>query len=87
MAALSPLEDANDLIPASADPVLHLLSDPDPFGSIDGWDSGRLVPGESYTRQFNTPGDFTYTDGAGHRGMIHVIQGGTHRVFLPILRH
>ena len=86
MAALSPLEDASDLIGTSTDPVLHLLSDPDPFASIDGWDSGRMIPGESYTRQFNTQGTYTYTDGAGHTASVHVVPAGTQKIFLPILR-
>lgn len=30
---------------------------------VDGyWDSGRLEPGESYTRTFNTLGEFDYYD-------------------------
>ena len=86
VAALSPLEDASDLIGTSTDPVLHLLSDPDPFASIDGWDSGRMIPGESYTRQFNTQGTYTYTDGAGHTASVHVVPAGTQKIFLPILR-
>lgn len=86
VAALSPLEDASDLVTTSADPVLHLLSNPDPFASIDGWDSGRMIPGESYTRQFNTLGTYTYTDGAGHTASIQVVPAGTQKIFLPILR-
>ncbi len=86
VAALSPLEDPGDLITASTDPVLHLLSNPDPFASIDGLDSGRMVPGESYTRQFNTLGTFTYTDGAGHTASIQVVPAGTQKIFLPLLR-
>ena len=86
VAALSPLEDASDLIGTSTDPVLHLLSNPDPFASIDGWDSGRMIPGESYTRQFNTLGTYTYTDGAGHTASIQVVPAGTQKIFLPILR-
>lgn len=31
--------------------------------SVDGyWDSGRLEPGQSYTRTFSSPGEFDYYD-------------------------
>ena len=29
-------------------------------GSMDPWNSGDLAPGASFTKQFNTPGTFTY---------------------------
>jgi hypothetical protein len=53
-------------------PVLHPLSDLDPIASTDGWDGGMMTPDQRYLRQFDSAGDFSYTDGAGHKGTIHV---------------
>jgi hypothetical protein len=65
------------------DPLMRLVSDPDPFASTNGWDSGRLYPGQSYSRQFNQPGSFTYTDSAGHTATINV---GFSSIFIPFIR-
>jgi len=63
------------------EPVLRLLSDLDPLGFTLGWDGGRLAPGEIYRRQFNAPGAYTYTDGAGHTGQVIVLAP----IYLPIV--
>jgi plastocyanin len=77
-------EDSASLLADTANPLLHLVSSPDPFVSTDGWDSGRLVPGESYTRQFDHSGVYTYTDSAGHTATITV--GGMMALYLPIVK-
>jgi plastocyanin len=42
------------------------------------WDSGRLEPGQSYARTFNTPGEFDYYDPLHTQatGIISVISSG-----------
>jgi len=84
--SLNPQEDLNGLVIFATNPVLRLLSELDPFASVEGWDSGRLIPGENYTRQFNTPGDYTYTDSVGHTAVIHVVPVETKMIFLPIVQ-
>ena len=78
-------EDSTSLLADVANPLLRLVSSPDPFTSSDGWDSGRLYPGQSYTRQFNHPGVYTYTDSAGHTATIRVATSAA-SVFLPMIR-
>ena len=66
-------------------PILRPLSTLDPLQDIYGFDGGYLEPGEGYRRRFPWPGEYTYTDGAGHTGKV-VVTGG--RIYLPIvLRH
>ncbi len=77
-------EEMSDLISAQTDPVLQLVSSPDPFSSITGWDSGRLIPGESYQYRLDTTGTYTYTDSVGHTAIIRV--GVENKVYLPIIR-
>jgi hypothetical protein len=77
-------EEMSDLITAQTDPVLQLVSNPDPFTSIAGWDSGRLIPGESYQYRFGATGTYTYTDSIGHTAIIRV--GVENKVYLPIIR-
>jgi hypothetical protein len=76
-------EDSASLLADAANPLIHLVSSPDPFASIEGWDSGRLYPGQRYTHQFNNIGVYTYTDSAGHTALIRVVGPG---VFLPIIQ-
>jgi len=64
-------------------PVIRLLSGLDPLLSVDGWDGGALMPGQSYRRGFTAPGTYTYIDSAGHTGTV--IVGGAQLLFLPIL--
>jgi plastocyanin len=63
-------------------PISHVLSTLDPLADVLGFDSGLLTPGQSYSRQFNQPGVYTYTDGYGNIGTIFVGQG----VYLPLIR-
>ena len=80
-------EDSTSLLADAVNPLLRLVSNPDPFASLDGWDSGRLYPGQSYTRQFNHPGDYTYTDSAGHTALIRVTDSVSgQKVFIPMIR-
>lgn len=65
-----------------ANPVLQLRSALDPLTNTLGWDSGMLGPGGVYRRQFVRPGRYTYTDGAGHTGLVVAL--GEMR--LPIIR-
>jgi hypothetical protein len=58
-------------------PALRLLSDLNPIESTDGWDGGMMTPDQRYLRQFDSAGDFSYSDGAGHKGTIHVTGGVT----------
>ncbi len=80
----SPQEDAACLLADAVNPLIRLVSSPDPFASIDGWDSGRLYPGQSYTRTFDQAGVYTYTDSAGHSAIIRV--SNTKYVYLPAVR-
>ncbi|PKO19096.1 MAG: hypothetical protein CVU39_00665 [Chloroflexi bacterium HGW-Chloroflexi-10] len=79
-------EEMSDLVNAGIDPILQVISSPDPFASTLGWDSGRLVPSESYQYRFNVPGIYTYTDSAGHTAVIRVGDNPAgNMIFLPIL--
>lgn len=51
----------------------------------DAWDSGLLASGESYQRQLNTVGSYTYYDheNAPYTGMI-VVQGAQ-QIYLPLV--
>lgn len=77
-------EEMSDLVSAQTDPVLHLVSSPDPFSSLTGWDSGRLIPGESYQYRLDSTGTYTYTDSVGHTAIIRV--GVENKVYLPLVR-
>jgi hypothetical protein len=63
-------------------PVLRLLStgDHDPLLSSLGFDGGMLSPGDHYQHTFTQIGSYTYSDGAGHTGVVNV----AHQIFLPI---
>jgi plastocyanin len=82
VAVQGPWEEINALVAAGVNPVLQMISNPNPFASVTGWDSGRLVPGETFEYRFDVPGTYTYTDSAGHTATILV---GS-RVFLPIIK-
>jgi len=77
----------NGLIPPAErmrlvdNPALRPLSDLDPISFSDGWDAGMMPPGQTYQRQFTTPGTYSYTDGAGHTGQV-VVQ--SYRLYLPL---
>ncbi len=64
-------------------PVVRPLSSLDPLASTLGWDGGMLTPGQVYRRQFMTEGRYSYTDGAGHVGVV-VVRGP--RLYLPLVR-
>ncbi len=81
-----PQEDSISLLADVVDPLLHLISSLDPMTITDGWDSGRLYPGQSYTRQFNVAGVYTYTDSAGHTATIRVTDSPRKYLFLPTVR-
>ncbi len=68
---------------AVLDPVVRPLSSLDPLTSTLGWDGGMLTPGQVYRRQFMTEGRYSYTDGAGHVGVV-VVRGP--RLYLPLVR-
>lgn len=77
-------EDSASLLADVVNPNIRLVSSPDPFASTDGWDSGRLYPGQSYTHQFNNAGVYTYTDSAGHTAIIRV--NNYKSIYLPAIR-
>jgi Right handed beta helix region len=76
-------EDPASLLADIANPLLRLVSSPDPFASDSGWDSGRIYPSQVYTHQFTRPGTYTYTDSNGHTAIIHVV---TSTVYIPLIR-
>lgn len=61
--------------------MLRPFSTLNPLTSTLGWDGGMLTPGQTYRRQFITPGTYTYTDGAGHAGQVVV---SSYRIYLPL---
>jgi hypothetical protein len=63
-------------------PVIRLLSGLDPQANTLGWDSGMLIPGQTYRRQFSQAGVYAYTDGLGHSAQVVV--GET--LYIPIVR-
>ncbi len=65
-------------------PVFRLLSTGvhDPLLSVLGFDGGVMIPGNIYQHQFAQVGTYVYTDGAGHTGIIKVVQ----RLYLPIIQ-
>jgi len=72
-----------DLVRWTENPVLRVLSDLDPLEDTRGFDAGYLEPGRSYRRRFNIPGEYTYTDAAGHTGKV-VVTGGA-EIYLPLV--
>ncbi len=66
----------------SANPIQRILSELNPLSDVLGFDSGRLSPGGTYTRQFSQPGNYTYTDGYGHTGQVVV---KPFRIFVPVV--
>jgi hypothetical protein len=75
------------LISLAKNPVTRILSNLDPLIDALGFDGGRLAPGETYRRQFNQAGTYTYTDGYGHTGTV-VVTGSASSPFtyLPFVR-
>jgi plastocyanin len=73
--------DVEGLLQYTRNPVLRPLSDLDPQSNILGWDGGMLVPGQTYRRQFNQAGNYSYSDGAGHTGTVIVLPC----IFLPLV--
>jgi hypothetical protein len=70
-----------DLARYRENPRVRLLSDLDPLTDVRGWDGGALTPGSVYRRQFTHAGTYTYTDGAGHSGLVIVIG----HIYLPLV--
>ncbi len=66
----------------TANPLQRLLSVFNPLTNPAGWDSGMLVPGRIFRRQFTTPGVFNYTDGFGHSGKVTVLDSYW-QIYLP----
>ncbi len=71
-------EDSASLLADAVDPLIRLVSSP------DGWDSGRLYPGQSYTRTFDQAGVYTYNDSAGHTATLRV--SNIKYIYLPIVK-
>ena len=61
-----------DVVRWTENPILRLRSDLDPLQDAKGFDAGYLEPGRGYRRQFSWPGEYTYTDAAGHTGKVVV---------------
>ncbi|MBP8002916.1 MAG: right-handed parallel beta-helix repeat-containing protein [Chloroflexi bacterium] len=61
-----------ELIQQVENPLLQVLSGLNPISNTLGWDGGKLIPGQTYQRQMNTPGIYTYNDGLGHQGQVCV---------------
>ena len=61
-----------DLATQTDDPVLQPLSVLNPISTTLGWDGGMLKPGQTYQREMNQPGSYTYTDGLGNQGQVCV---------------
>lgn len=56
----------------------------DPLISTLGFDGGMLAPGANFYRQFDEPGEYPYTDGAGHDALVVVEENG-YSIFLPLV--
>ena len=67
-----------------SNPLQRLLSDSDPLLDLNGWDAGRMAPGEVYHRLFNQAGIYSYSDGYGHSGQVVVTNQPP--IFLPVIR-
>ncbi len=80
--ALDAAGTANQLAALNDNPVGRLLSTLDPLINPLGFDSGMLIPGSIYQRQFITPGLYTYSDGWGHNGQVVVSE--QRLVYLPL---
>lgn len=59
-------------ISLSENPMQRILSELDPLADVLGFDSGRMIPGQSYSRRFVAVGTYEYTDGYGRSGQIVV---------------
>jgi hypothetical protein len=69
-------EDASaaDLLNFTENPMMQPRSGGllDPIVNILGFDGGMLKPGQTFTRQFNAIGEYTYSDNLGHTGLVKV---------------
>lgn len=74
---------AGEFMKEIENPLSRLVSSLDPLADVLGFDSGMLIPDQTYRRQFNELGTYTYSDGRGHTGIIHVQE--LFQVFLPLL--
>lgn len=74
----------SDLAEMTKNPVLRVLSSLDPQINILGFDGGRLAPGETFKRQFNRAGVYTYSDGQGHTAQVTVTEA-YRKFFIPIV--
>jgi hypothetical protein len=75
---------ADQMLRTIENPILHPLSNLDPFSDTLSFDGGLLMPGQIYRRQFTTPGTYFYTDGSGHTAQIIVTK--SYSVYLPVVR-
>ncbi len=83
LSSLRETDTLTDLVRWSENPILRPLSTPDPLESHRGFDAGYLKPGERYRRSFLVPGEYPYTDGAGHSGKVVVVAES--RIYLPLV--
>lgn len=70
----------DQFISLSENPIQYIQSELNPLNNVAGFDSGRMIPEQTYTYQFFHPGTYIYTDGYGHTGQVIV---KPIRVFLP----
>ncbi len=73
----------SDLVEQTENPVMRVLSSLGLPASLPGFDSGMVIPNQTYRRRFTQAGTYTFTDGQGHTGTI-IVQD-FFQVFLPLL--
>lgn len=83
LSELSGVLSPEELLPFILNPEIQALSEIDPQSNLQGWDSGMLLPGQTYTRRFTIPGTYTYTDGLGNSGQVIV---EPYKTFLPAIQ-
>jgi len=84
VSALRATDTITDLVRWSENPILNPRSTLDPLKDTRGFDAGYLEPGRVYRRQFDWPGEYTYTDATGHTGKV-VVTGTLYDVYLPLV--
>jgi len=69
----------------SITPTALITANTRALAHTDGWDSGLLSPGESYSRQLNTIGDYTYQDSENSAYSGMVIVRAKQFIYLPLV--
>ncbi len=69
-------------ISLSENPMQRILSELDPLADVLGFDSGHMIPGQTYSRRFVAVGTYEYTDGYGRSGQVVV---RPFQVLLPLV--